>query len=92
MDEEVERKEWCWKNAPLFEVLLDMVIKHLPSPLDETITLSDIYLNNNQRYALISQIKKSMASSIKSDGAQCVNGLKPTLLKQLELKRFRLKK
>jgi elongation factor 2 len=32
--EETERKEWCWKNAPLFEVLLDMVIKHLPSPLD----------------------------------------------------------
>jgi len=31
---EDERKEWCWKNAPLFEVLLDMVIKHLPSPLD----------------------------------------------------------
>jgi len=32
--EEVERKEWCWKNAPLFEVILDMVIKHLPNPLD----------------------------------------------------------
>jgi elongation factor 2 len=29
-----ERKEWCWKNAPLFEVLLDMVIKHLPNPID----------------------------------------------------------
>ena len=61
---------------------------YLPSPLDESITLSDIYLNNNQRYALISQIKKSMSGSIQSDGAQCVNGLKPTLLKQLELKRF----
>ncbi len=32
--EEVQRKEWCWKNAPLFEVLLDMTIKHLPSPID----------------------------------------------------------
>ncbi len=32
--EEVQRKEWCWKNAPLFEVLLDMCIKHLPSPLE----------------------------------------------------------
>jgi len=32
--EEAQRKEWCWKNAPLFEVLLDMTIKHLPSPLD----------------------------------------------------------
>jgi elongation factor 2 len=28
------RKEWCWKNAPLYEVLLDMAIKHLPSPLE----------------------------------------------------------
>ncbi|MBU3913237.1 MAG: elongation factor EF-2 [Nanoarchaeota archaeon] len=32
--EEEERKEWCWKNAPLYEVLLDMVVKHLPSPLE----------------------------------------------------------
>jgi len=32
--QETERKEWCWKNAPLFEVLLDMCIKHLPNPLD----------------------------------------------------------
>jgi len=32
--QEAERKEWCWKNAPLYEVLLDMVIKHLPSPLE----------------------------------------------------------
>src|SRR3972149_132711 len=31
---EKERKEWCWKNAPLFEVLLDMVVKHLPDPLE----------------------------------------------------------
>jgi len=29
-----ERKEWCWKNAPLYEVLLDMVVKHLPGPLE----------------------------------------------------------
>jgi elongation factor 2 len=29
-----ERKEWIWKNAPLYEVLLDMAVKHLPSPLD----------------------------------------------------------
>jgi len=32
--EETARKDWCWKNAPLFEVLLDMVIKHLPNPLE----------------------------------------------------------
>ncbi|MEX2017077.1 MAG: elongation factor EF-2 [Candidatus Pacearchaeota archaeon] len=31
---EEERKEWCWKNAPLYEVLLDMAVKHLPNPLD----------------------------------------------------------
>lgn len=31
---EDERKEWIWKNAPLFEVTLDMVVKHLPNPLD----------------------------------------------------------
>ena len=31
---EVERKEWCWKNAPLYEILLDMVVKHLPNPLE----------------------------------------------------------
>jgi len=27
------RREWFWKNAPLHEVLLDSVIKHLPSPV-----------------------------------------------------------
>lgn len=31
---EEERKEWCWKNAPLYEVILDMVVKHLPGPLE----------------------------------------------------------
>ncbi len=31
---ESERKDWVWKNAPLYEVLLDMVVKHLPNPLD----------------------------------------------------------
>lgn len=30
---EEERKAWTWDNAPLFEVILDMVIKHLPNPL-----------------------------------------------------------
>src|SRR4030043_1562004 len=33
MNEE-ERKEWVWKNAPLYEVLLDMAVKHLPNPLE----------------------------------------------------------
>jgi elongation factor 2 len=31
MDEE-RRKDWVWKNAALNEVILDMVIKHLPDP------------------------------------------------------------
>src|SRR3989338_8903263 len=31
--EEAERKDWVWKNAPLHEVILDMVIKHLPDPM-----------------------------------------------------------
>jgi len=30
---EEERKEWVWNNAPLFEVILDVVIKHLPDPI-----------------------------------------------------------
>ena len=29
-----EREKWIWKNAPTHEVLLDMVIKHLPSPIE----------------------------------------------------------
>jgi elongation factor 2 len=29
-----ERKNWFWENAPLHEVLLDSVIKHLPSPIE----------------------------------------------------------
>ncbi|HLG23779.1 MAG TPA: elongation factor EF-2 [Candidatus Nanoarchaeia archaeon] len=31
---EEERKEWVWQNAALHEVILDMVIKHLPDPMD----------------------------------------------------------
>ncbi|MBI5064742.1 elongation factor EF-2 [Candidatus Woesearchaeota archaeon] len=31
---EKERQDWVWKHAPLFEVILDMVVKHCPSPLD----------------------------------------------------------
>ncbi|MBN1792824.1 elongation factor EF-2 [Candidatus Woesearchaeota archaeon] len=29
-----ERKDWFWKNSPLNEVVLDMVITHLPNPVD----------------------------------------------------------
>jgi len=31
--EEKERTDWFWENAPLHEVLLDAVVKHLPSPV-----------------------------------------------------------
>lgn len=31
---EEERKAWCWKNAPLYEVVLDMVIQHHPNPIE----------------------------------------------------------
>jgi elongation factor 2 len=31
---EQQRQDWVWKNAPVHEVMLDMVIKHLPNPLE----------------------------------------------------------
>jgi elongation factor 2 len=31
---EQQRQDWTWKNAPLYEVLLDMVIRHLPNPIE----------------------------------------------------------
>jgi len=31
---EQDKKDWVWKNAPLYEVLLDMAVKHLPNPLE----------------------------------------------------------
>ena len=30
---EEEKKKWFWENSPLHEVILDMVIKHLPDPI-----------------------------------------------------------
>ena len=29
-----ERKKWIWENAPLYEVVLDMAVKHLPNPIE----------------------------------------------------------
>jgi len=29
-----EQKKWFWEKAPLHEVILDMVIKHLPNPIE----------------------------------------------------------
>ena len=31
---EEEQKQWVWENAALHEVILDMVTKHLPNPLE----------------------------------------------------------
>ena len=31
---EEDRKKWIWDKAPLYEVILDAVIKHLPNPVD----------------------------------------------------------
>jgi elongation factor 2 len=33
-EDKEEKKDWFWENAPLFEVLLDSVITHLPSPVE----------------------------------------------------------
>ncbi|PIO08646.1 elongation factor EF-2 [Candidatus Pacearchaeota archaeon CG10_big_fil_rev_8_21_14_0_10_34_12] len=33
MDDD-DRKKWTWENAPLYEVILDMAVKHLPNPVD----------------------------------------------------------
>jgi len=29
-----ERDKWVWQNAPLFDVVLDMAVKHLPNPIE----------------------------------------------------------
>ena len=31
---EEERKKWVWDNSPLHDVILDMVVKHLPTPIE----------------------------------------------------------
>jgi elongation factor 2 len=31
---EEERKDWVWKNASLFDAMMDVVVKHLPNPLE----------------------------------------------------------
>lgn len=33
-EDEKQRKEWVWENAPLHDVILDMVVKHLPNPIE----------------------------------------------------------
>jgi elongation factor 2 len=32
--EDEERKAWVWENAPLYEVIMDMAVKHLPNPIE----------------------------------------------------------
>ncbi len=34
IENEEERKKFVWEKAPLFEVILDMCIKHLPNPVE----------------------------------------------------------
>lgn len=29
-----DRDKWVWENAPLYEVILDMAVKHLPNPIE----------------------------------------------------------
>ncbi|MEM4719461.1 MAG: elongation factor EF-2 [Candidatus Pacearchaeota archaeon] len=31
---EQERKDWVWKNASLYEAIMDVVVKYLPSPIE----------------------------------------------------------
>jgi len=31
---EQERKDWVWKNCSVFEVIMDVAVKHLPNPLE----------------------------------------------------------
>lgn len=31
---EEERKDWVWKNASLFDAMMDVVVKHLPNPVE----------------------------------------------------------
>ncbi|RLE46417.1 elongation factor EF-2, partial [Candidatus Woesearchaeota archaeon] len=33
-EDKEKRKKWFWENAPLHEVTLDIVIKHLPNPIE----------------------------------------------------------
>jgi elongation factor 2 len=33
MNEE-DKQKWIWENAPLYDVILDMAVKHLPNPLE----------------------------------------------------------
>ncbi|MBI2140159.1 elongation factor EF-2 [Candidatus Woesearchaeota archaeon] len=32
--QEEDRKKWFWENSPVNEVILDMVVKHLPTPVE----------------------------------------------------------
>ncbi|MBI2138560.1 GTP-binding protein, partial [Candidatus Woesearchaeota archaeon] len=35
--QEADRKKWFWDNSPVNEVILDMVVKHLPTPVEAQI-------------------------------------------------------
>ena len=65
---EAERKEWTWKNAPLYEVLLDMVVKHLPDPLEA------------QKYRIPKIWKGELESEFGKDIINCKKDGKPAFV------------
>lgn len=55
---EEEKKKWFWEKSPLHEVILDMVIKHLPNPLEaQKYRISRIWRGEPE-----SEMGKSLAS------------------------------
>jgi len=65
---EEERKEWVWKNASLFEVMMDVVIKHLPSPLEA------------QKYRIPKIWKGDIESEFGKDLLSCNQGGEPAFV------------
>jgi elongation factor 2 len=65
---EEERKNWCWKSAPLFEVLLDMVVTHLPNPVDA------------QKYRIPKVWRGDLDSEFGKDLIECRPGGKPAFV------------
>ena len=56
---EQERKDWVWKNASLFEVMMDVVVTHLPSP------------GESQKYRIPRIWKGDLESSMGKDLMTC---------------------
>ncbi len=58
---EEERKKWVWENSPLHEVILDMVVKHLPTP------------NEAQKY----RVPKIWSGDLESEFGKDLSGCNP---------------